>query len=818
MEDGSVFAPIPENPGNPVPPLYNPDASLAQINLGNATVLVASTEGPDRVNIGVPGQFPRIPHFTPTMIIRVSVLCCNNFELEIAKTETILGVKTKLEETKWFDRQLQRVYFNDIHCENEHTLSQLGIRENDEVEVDVLQAWKLAHHGNEQEVECYARTTIAKFKEEIEKRTGISTQQQHLFAAGVELSDEKTLSHYRLKPREPINLLTYVCVKVQLSTGSTLTIPKCKLDETTGLNLKEQMSEHDGIPVKYIRLIYKGKTVSDTETLDTIKFEMGTHIIACIDTETSDLISLFIRLPTGDKHLVRMHSLDTVGKLKNAVEHDNSMADDSCSCVFRGERLKDGAVLQYYKIAELSEIELIPTSSTTVNLILMNGVKKLFSFKPSETVEETSRRIKYQFELPTEHTKLFYGNDRLIFLSQFRISNGDCLYLGTEDSFLITVQPEWSRPIKLLVSSDEKVSSLKLKIERSENFPVRLQTLCLSGRDMLDADVIRKYNMSVNAIVILKLRPDFSRISISVTDQYNNKQNIHNVNPYKNVSEFRSLITKSHPNAGEQCRIVFGSILVSDLSPLCAFYKNNSCVKVLSDRKDCLLNISNSQQQQQQQQQQHHPSYQPRQGAIPQNYQQYPQPQQSQQEPVFKQTIPIAPDLYCKPRRNTYANFGPEYGKDGYCSQCCISPCMCNPHLVSDPGTNIHSNIPFPEFNPRQPTNQHPSGASKRSYPTDLGRPNYPRFPQETPQINPTPPAPIYKLRPQCLPSFSQPNPSPPQYPPQRQPFHSPQHQPFHSPQRHFQQDQIGNLNEPALEIEPESLHFTQSERRPFQN
>ena len=298
------------------------------------------------------------------------------------------------------------------------------------------------------------------------------------------------------------------------------------------------------------------------------------------------------------------------------------------------------------------------------------GKKKCFSLKLFDSVEETVRRIILEFYLPSEHIRLFYGRDKLIYFTQNRISNGEELFIGTENSFIITVQPEFSRPIKLLVSNDDTVSSLKHKIEQKENFPIAIQSLTFSGSQMLDEHLIGKYNLLEHPFVILKLS-GLHLISITVTDQCNNSLPLHNVNPYSKVSDLHDQIL-THFEIGGRCRFVFQGTLLPDLSPLCAYnIENESCLMILTDKKDCLRNYCEQQQQQ----------------PPP------PMPHQPQLDPkrVFQKTISFNPE-YIKPRTRTCVDYADmRYGTppaQNHCGTCRHSICICTQYSMH--GNEFH--------------------------------------------------------------------------------------------------------------------------------
>ena len=524
--------------------------------------------------------------------VRVTIVCGGEYTFEFGDKATIRDVKKKIQSERDCKPEYQKVYFRDCLCEDTHTLVKVGIVEQSIIVVDLLRAWNVSFGFGRYPmvVKCYAKSNIGDIKECIYRIEKIEIEKQRIYLDERELRNEQSLSDYLPGPNLRFILGLNKNISVIFSSGKTFILSSSQ--KLTGLLIKQQIKSEFKIPVENQTLTYIGKEIKNELTLEAIKFREEDHITVAVNSEGSRLITILVRLSTGEQKIVKISSLETVGKIKSLIYNTNHTFIDDHDFRHRHSSLSDENVLEYYGIRNYDEIQVFSNDFKVISVTLLEGNTEPFCLKAFQTQEEMLAQIRKQFRLPPEYNGLFFDKRRNFHLQA--ISPGDNLYLGFKDSILVSVAPLSSRVIQILVNREDRVTVLKRKIKIKENIPINVQELIFCGLPMNDYASIGEFNLMHPAIITLRVTESaLNYISIYLTDENNNSVCLTEVNRYGTVTKLSdSLVGIGYTVQRDELFVFKDSVLHSD-APLCYYgiHSGNELRLISPSTPNCLDSI-----------------------------------------------------------------------------------------------------------------------------------------------------------------------------------------------------------------------------------
>jgi ubiquitin C len=132
--------------------------------------------------------------------------------IEVNSYDTILQVKNKIKALHDIDVNKQLLHLGSQRLENERTISDYNIKENDQIRLTLIvtggfQIFVEDLDGRSTTLQVQSSYTIKKVKELYYERKGLEVGKQRYIFGGQPLLDDRTLSSYNIKTRNTINLV-----------------------------------------------------------------------------------------------------------------------------------------------------------------------------------------------------------------------------------------------------------------------------------------------------------------------------------------------------------------------------------------------------------------------------------------------------------------------------------------------------------------------------------------------------------------------------------------------------------------------------------
>ena len=522
--------------------------------------------------------------------VRVSILCGGEFTFKFSDRATIRDVKKEVHSERGCKPECQKIYYQDTLCEDTHTLAKVGIVEQSVLVVDLLHGWNVSIGQHRMVVRCYASSKISDIKKGIYQMEKIDTEKQRIFLDERELKDEQPLLEYQPGPNLKFTLGLDKNISIVFSSGKTFILSSSQ--KLNGLLIKQQIMRSFKVPIENQTLTYLGKEMKNELTLEAVKFREENHIAVDVDSERSRLITIFVRLSTGEQRIVKIPSLETVGKIKSLINDTNYTLIDDHDLMYKHSSLSDEDVLEYYGIRNYDEIHVFSNEFKVVNVTLLEGNTEPFCLRAFQSQESMLVQIRNQFRLPPEYSGLFFDKRGNFHIQA--ISPGDNLYLGYTDSILVSISLSSSRAIHILVSREGRVVDLKSRIEMKEKIPHDAQELSYGGMPMHDYERIGKFDMVHFAIINLGIRESgLNYITIYVTDEDNNSVHLNEVNRYGTVNKLPDrLVAIGYKEQRDELFVFKNSVILPD-APLCYYGIHSGCeLRLISpSTPNCLYSI-----------------------------------------------------------------------------------------------------------------------------------------------------------------------------------------------------------------------------------
>lgn len=377
----------------------------------------------------------------------------------------------------------------------------------------------------------------------IAKKENIPLEQQQLIHGGRVLDLDSTLDQYGIQQGSALHIVSALSqrkllLRVPKSPWTKpCTVPVAVLLTENTSNLYKKVTEKFKIPMECLQINLKGKSIEKGKPLSHYSIESG----SVVDIEVLDAVEkqvLFVKTPTGQMVKVEYLPGDSIASIKNKVHTTTGIKPINQILMSAGRPLEDALTTNSYNLANETTLHLLMRSkskdvavesSDLMDIFIRALSGKMFSIRVSlsDTVGDIKAKIQATKGLAcSNQTLLLKGTplDDSTVLKDCNIETEStfCLALmpsppaGNDMRILVKVSEPAEKTLELQVSGSSMVKELKQKISASERISVDHQRLLLGSVELSDGDLLSRYHLQTNTLLLLQVVSSSPRRSLYV--------------------------------------------------------------------------------------------------------------------------------------------------------------------------------------------------------------------------------------------------------------------------------------------------------------